>query len=190
VKHTMKTFQGRQSRTLVFMLAAIFAFAIFAAPVIASDTITLMVNGEGRSASVTSASLQPVDYSHGDQVSEGSISLQIDDRSATNDGWNVTVMASDFTAGDHSISTENFAITEAGEPIRVEGAEIDPIGGPATPNAGAVGPLDTERKVLAAESGSGAGVYDQTLVVELLVPGQTPAGEYTSQLTVNITAGP
>lgn len=172
------------------VLATMIVTLAIAVPVLAADTITLMVEGEGRSASVSGASLDSVGYSHEDQTSSGLISLDVDDSSATNDGWNVTVEADDFADGDSSISASNFSISGANAPSYVEGQEIDESGGPKVPGDGATGALDSPRKVLQAEEDFGAGSYEQDLDVELLVPGQTPAGEYSSNLTVNITAGP
>jgi hypothetical protein len=163
---------------------------LVAIPAVAADSITLSISGEGRSASVNSASLQPVGYSHEDQTSNGVISLAVDDLSASLDGWNVTVQAGDFNAGERSIPADNFIIIDANAPVHIEGAEIDATGGPIVPEGSATGSLATPRKVLQANPGYGAGVYQQDLNVQLTVPGQTPAGEYSSNLTVNITAGP
>jgi hypothetical protein len=163
---------------------------LVAIPAVAADSITLSVTGEGRNASVSGASLEPVGYSHEDQTSSGTISLSVDDRSASDHGWNVTVQAGNFVAGGRSISADNFIITDANAPVHIEGAEIDATGGPIVPQDSAIGSLATPRKVLQANSGYGAGVYQQDLNVQLTVPGQTPAGEYSSNLTVNITAGP
>ena len=179
----------RTTRTIMVIAALVLTLGI-AIPVVAADSITLSVNGEGRSANVSGASLDPVDYSHEDQTSSGTISLSIDDSSASNDGWNVTIQASDFSSGERSISAMNFSIIEAGNPVRLEGQEIDATGGPVVPESSALGSLDVPRKVLGAESEFGAGAYSQGLNVSLTVPGQTPSGEYSSSLTVNITAGP
>lgn len=172
------------------IIGAIALALIVSVPVLAQDSITLSVEGEGRSASVAGASLNPVGYSHEDQVSPGSISLSIDDSSASNDGWSVTIQAGDFSNGEATISAGNLSIVTANGPALVEGQAIDGDGGPAVPADGATGSLDSPRKVLHAQPGFGAGAYEQNLDVELLVPGQTPAGAYTSNLTVDITAGP
>lgn len=171
------------------IIGAIALALVLSVPVLAKDNITLEVNGEGRSASVSDASLNPVGYSHEDQVSQGSISLSVDDSSASEEGWSVTVQAGDFTNGEQSIPAENFSIATAHGPVLLEGQAIDGSGGPIVPD-GATGSLDSPRKVLQAQPGFGAGAYGQDLDVELLVPGQTPAGAYTSNLTVDITAGP
>lgn len=163
---------------------------LISVPALAQDSITLSVTGEGRSAGVAGASLQEVGYSHDDQTSAGSISLSVDDSSATNAGWSVSVQAGDFSNGEMNIPAGNFAITGANGPVYVDGQEIDGAGGPMVPESGAHGSLDSPRKVLHAQENFGAGTYEQTLDVELLVPGQTPAGQYTSNLTVDITAGP
>ena len=163
---------------------------LIAVPSVAADTITLSVTGEGRSASVSGASLGGVGYSHDDQTTDGTISLVIDDSTASLDGWNVTMQAGDFVAGERSIPASNLVITNAQAPVHVEGASIDEAGGPIVPQGGGTGSLNSARKVLQANADYGTGTYQQDLDVQLTVPGQTPAGEYVSTLTVDITAGP
>jgi hypothetical protein len=117
------------------------------------------VTGEGRSASVSSASLGAVGYSHASLTTDGTISLTIDDSSASYAGWNVTVQASDFSAGERVISAENLSIVAAQSPVHVEGTEVDETGGPMVPDSSAVGSLASPRKVLQSNPDYGAGTY-------------------------------
>jgi hypothetical protein len=159
-------------------------------PVVASESVTQSVEGGDRSASVSGVDLGTVEYSHESQTSDGSISILVDDSTGSDAGWNVTVYASDFTDGDRTIGAEKFSITGAGNPVHLEGQEIDSGNGPKVPDSGGTGSLDVPRKVLNASEGYGKGTYSQELDVQLLVPGQTLAGSYGASLTVDIAAGP
>ena len=182
--------RGRRSAAFTVILAALVAFG---APVPAWAALT---------ASTVDLTLAAVDYSHVDQASVGSLTLEARDTgtttcillicSTTNDGWNVTVQASNFaytgTNNGAAIPAANLAVTQAHPPTRVSGDDISGTGGPRTTNV--TGSLDTPRKTLQANDGFGIGRYRQVIDVSLLVPGQTRAGTYTTTLTVTISSGP
>lgn len=178
----------RITRTMM-VIAALALTVLIAGSALAAESVTQAVDGGDRSASVSGVNLSAVNYSHETQSSSGTISLSVDDSTGSDAGWNVTLQASDFTDGDRVIGAGNFGIVNAGGPGLVVGQEIDGANGPTVP-AGATGSLDGARKVLYANQGYGKGTYTQELDVELLVPGQTLAGNYGANLTVNITAGP
>ncbi len=157
------------------------------------------------SASTADLAFDELAYSHAQQVSDGTLTLTASDTGTaglgvTNAGWNVTLLASDFTySGPHSgdpIPAANIAIVTAHPPTRVSGQAISPTGGPRT--TGASGALDVARKTLQADGPSGVpsltyygiGTYRQPIDLSLTIPGQAAAGTYTSTLTVTMAAGP
>lgn len=162
------------------------------------------------SASVADMSLAAVSYAHTERTTNGSLTLTAEDTgrqecillvcSTVNDGWNVTLRASDFAySGPNdgtAIPAANLVITIAHPPTRVSGQEISATGGPRT--TGVTGTLDVSRKTLQADGPSGGltptyygiGTYQQGIDVALTVPGGSRAGTYTTTLTVTISAGP
>lgn len=158
-------------------------------------------------ASVADLSLAAVPYSHADQATSGSLTLTAEDTGTcvvllgcSNDGWNVTVLASDFAySGPNNgspIPAANLVITTAHAPTHVSGDPINPTGGPRTTNV--TGALNVSRKTLQADGPSGTlvttyygiGRYQQAIDVALTVPGRSRAGTYTTTLTVTMAAGP
>jgi hypothetical protein len=157
------------------------------------------------SASVANATFPAVTYSHANQTTSTSITLTATDTGqcvlvCTNDGWNVTLLASSFAySGPNSgtaIPAANLAITNAHPPTVVSGQNISPTHGPRTTNV--TGALNVSRKTLQADGPTGTvlktyygiGTYQQAIDVNLVVPGLTRAGTYTTTLTVTISAGP
>jgi hypothetical protein len=176
----------RRRRFLGVALAAILALA------------TPLTAWAALSASVANASLPATPYSHTNRTTSGSLTLTATDTGncilfiCTNDGWNVTLLASSFAYsgpnGGTAIPAANLSITNARAPTRVSGDQIDATGGPRTTNV--TGALNTARKTLQADQGFGIGTYQQVIDVNLVVPGGSRAGTYTTTLTVTISAGP
>jgi hypothetical protein len=158
------------------------------------------------SASVANGTFPSVTYSHTDQTTSTSITLTATDTGqcvltvCTNQGWNVTLLASSFVyTGPNNgtaIPAANLAITNAHQPTVVSGQAISPTGGPRTTNV--TGTLDVSRKTLQADGPTGTiiktyygiGTYSQAIDLDLVVPGRARAGTYTTTLTVTISAGP
>jgi hypothetical protein len=143
-----------------------------------------------------------VTYSHANQTTSTSLTLTATDTGqclivCTNQGWNVTLLASAFaysgTNNGTPIPAANLAITNAHPPT---GDAIDATHGPRTTNV--TGALNVSRKTLQADGPTGTliktyygiGTYQQAIDVNLVVPGLTRAGTYTTTLTVTISAGP
>lgn len=160
----------------------------------AANTVNTKVVGGTRSANIADLSLGSVSYSHEDQKQTGTMVLTADDSSGTNAGWNVTVQASEFVyEGEYdgeNIESSNFALTDVADPKQLAGQEVNKKFGPMIPSTSPVGTLDVARKVVLAEEKHGKGSYEQSLDVALLVPADSVEGEYTSTITVTITAGP
>ena len=175
------------------MLTALVATAAVADDHTSDSEVTQSVNPGSRTATLAALGLDAIDYSHTDKTSAGNVGLTVDDSSATGEGWNVNVVSSDFVySGDNNgtdIPAANFALTSAGDPVHVEGQDIDETNGPRAlqDNTGA---LDEARAVIEADADHGQGIYTQDLGVALTVPGQSRAGTYTGTVTTTITAGP
>ena len=162
------------------------------------------------SASTSDFAMEAVSYSHADQLTGGTITLTAKDTgreacvlllcTTVNDGWNVTLHASDFTySGSHAgtpIPAANLLLAVAHPPTRTSGQAISATGGPRTTNV--TGALDATRKTLHADGPSGGltptfygiGTYQQALDLTLTIPGGSRAGSYATTLTVTIAAGP
>jgi hypothetical protein len=180
-------------RLLTVGVAAVFAIA------------TPLTAWAALSASVANASFPAVAYSHTNQTTSTSLTLTATDTGqcligCTNDGWNVTLLASAFAySGPNNgtaIPAANLTITNSRAPTRVSGQAIDATHGPRTTNV--TGALNVARKTMQADGPTGAlvktyygiGTYEQVIDVNLVVPGRSRAGSYTTTLTVTISAGP
>lgn len=158
------------------------------------------------SASVANGAFPAVTYSHTNQTTSASLTLTATDTGqciltiCTNQGWNVTLLASSFAySGPNSgtaIPAANLTITTARPPTVVSGQAISPTGGPRTTSV--TGALNVARKTLQADGPTGTiiltyygiGTYEQVIDVNLVVPGGSRAGTYTTTLTVTISTGP
>ena len=104
----------------------------------------------------------------------------------------MTIRASDFVAQSSAIApaipAANLALIALSSPQRIAGQAVG-ARGPVVP-AQLVLPasLDAPRKVVQARHATG--IYEQTLLVRLTIPGMTPAGDYRSQLEVTFAIGP
>jgi hypothetical protein len=186
-------FTPRERRLLTVGVAVLFAIA------------TPFTARAALSASVANASFPAVIYSHADQTTSATITLTATDTGqclivCTNQGWNVTLLASGFAySGPNSgttIPAANMTITNAHPPTVVSGQAIDATHGPRTTNV--TGALNVARKTMQADGPTGTilltyygiGTYQQAIDVNLVVPGRARAGTYTTTLTVTISAGP
>lgn len=161
----------------------------------ATNIVTQSVTGGVLTASVSDVTLGSVPYSHSMQTSTGTMTLTADDSTGNDQGWNVTIQAGDFAYSGTSpngvaIPAANLELTSANPPTLVSGQAIDASGGPKIPGSGAIGSLETPRKVLQAMPSYGAGSYQQTLDVSLTIPAGSRPGTYSGTLAVSITAGP
>lgn len=187
----------RRTRITAAGLAAAALVTIGAAPAaFAADTVTQVVNGGTRTASVANLTMAAVTYSHSAQSNPGTMTLTADDSSGTGLGWNVTVVSSAFvysgTNGGTNIPAANLSLTSAAAPTMTAGQAVDPlgVGGPKVPLVSPVGTLDSARKTVQANANFGQGTYTQGLGVSLSIPAQSRAGTYTGTLTTTIAAAP
>ncbi len=103
-------------------------------------------------------------------------------------GWSVSVAAGPFSyEGPSSVGAQDalsLTLVSAGEPSVLNG----PSGGVAAVAEG--GDLGTERTVLTAAQGSGAGTYEQQLGVSVVLPGSAPVGAYHTTITITASSAP
>lgn len=181
-------------RSVLGLVGAAAITASIGAPAFAADTVTQVIKGDGElSASIADASLTTINYSNSEVITDGSLTMSVNDPRGTAEGWNVTVASSNFVYKGAStigqdIPNKNFSITKVLDPSYVAGQPID-ARGPLAVSEGA-GSLDAARETILANEGSGSGTYGQELPVSLLVPAYSQAGTYTAVLTVSITSGP
>ena len=188
---------ARQRRLGVAFGAGALLVATLAGPAFAANTVTQAITGSGLTASVADLTLPSVAYQNGSHDVSGSMTLTVDDSTASNAGWNVTILASDFiwvgTAnGGTDIPAAKFALTSAGVAIATAGQPVSVAlsTGPQVPPTSPLGTLDSARKVLVATAAYGAGTYTQALGVTLTIPAQSRVGVYTGTLTTTITSAP
>ncbi len=184
------------TRTRILTALAVTAVVSWASvpSALAADTVTQVLNGGTRSASVANLAMSAVNYSHSAQTNTGTMTLTADDSSGTGLGWNVTIQSSAFvysgTNSGSNIPAANFSLTSAAAPVATAGEAVDLLGGPKVPLVSPVGTLDLARKTVQAEVGYGEGTYTQALGVSLSIPAQSRAGTYTGTLTTTISAAP
>jgi hypothetical protein len=183
---------ARLSLSLIFAAVAALSAAL---PAFADNGVSLNVGAGTRSARIGNLALTALTYSHNAQSQTGTMTLTADDSTGSGAGWNVTVQSSPFaytgsSANGSAIPASNFAITTANTPAMTAGQAIDGTNGPKVPATGATGTLDSAHKVIQANASYGLGTYTQALDVNLDVPAQSRAGDYSATLTVTITAAP
>jgi hypothetical protein len=166
--------------------------ALSAVPAHAADPIvSLNLQAGTRTASLTSATLDPITYKHVEQNQTGSFTLTVDDSTGSGAGWNVTILSSAIVYsganGGTNIPAANLSITTANTPVATAGQAVDVTGGPL---AGTASTLDAARKVIYASTNFGQGTYTQALPLQMVVPGMSRAGAYTATITVTMAAGP
>lgn len=171
--------------------------ATLAGPAFAANTVIQAITGSGLTASVADLTLPSVAYQNGAHDVTGSMVLTADDSTGSGAGWNVTILASDFTwvgtaNGGTDIPAAKFALTSAGVAVALAGQPVSAAlsTGPQVPPTSPLGTLDSARKVLVATAAYGAGTYTQALGVTLTIPAQSRVGVYTATLTTTITSAP
>lgn len=162
------------------------------APVSAQDTVVQEITGDGITASIATAVLDPVAYSNVEQLNTGILSLSVDDARGSSAGWSVQVLSSDFvyqgtSATGAGIPAANFSITSSNAPTLVAGQPIDATGGPYAVDGG---PLNASVTTVGADPSFGSGSYAQNLDVSLIIPALSQTGLYQATLTVAISAAP
>ena len=166
-----------------------------AAPALAVNTVTQVVNGGTLTASVADLALGAVTVTHTTQPSVGSLTLTADDSTGKALGWNVTLQSSAMaysgafgTSPANDIPAANLAIATPGTPAMTAGQAVDVTNGPKAVGTG--GALNAAIKVINANAAFGMGTYTQSVPLTLTVPANPRQGTYTATLTVTVASGP
>jgi hypothetical protein len=173
------------------MAVALAAAALFlgglAGPAFAADTgsqvnATAGVIGGDRTATLAGDVAFPaVNASHSDvAATDQTTSVEVNDLSATDAGWDVTIVSSDLT-GDNggTIAADNVSLDSFGDLTSISGATTGVVPG----STGSIGSATT---LLSAPAGDGVGDYTQAFDLGLVVPADSLAGDYSGTLTVTI----
>jgi hypothetical protein len=137
------------------------------------------------SASISGSTLAwSKQYSFSSQTVTGSLTYRVTASGCA--GWNIQFSATNFA---YSGGNSGAPIPNAN--ISVTPGSVTPVSGSATNvTPGVAGSLAAALKVLAATENSGIGTYDQSLGVNLLIPGGARVGSYTSTVTITASSGP
>lgn len=182
-----------QLRSLLLIAFAALAL-LWTASVSAENTVSLTILPAGPlSAAVLDGGLYPIVASNQEQRDTGTLSLVINDRRGTSEGWSVSIAASDFTyLGDspfgQDIPSRGFRVVSIAIPLALAGQPVGEYGPHPMPIAGLS--LDTPRTVVWAAPGGGSGDYEQLIGVELIIPAGSHPGLYLSNLTIAFASAP
>jgi len=178
------------------LAVAIIAF-VLVAPVLADSPTTGIITLTGGSLSVAP---QTIDF--GSLALSGLVQTQpgtttnwvANDPTGNGAGWNVTIAAADFKRNGDLAGSEKL--------IPVGGFKMTLLNSAITPfDASVVSPVPTSsisadtvlgvaQKFVSADVDKGMGKYNMLPTFKLVVPADTYAGSYTSQVTLVITAAP
>jgi len=154
-----------------------------------SAVALLVMEAAALSISTAAISFPGVNLDGDPHTVDGSTSAWRADATGETGGWNVTVSSTDFGNGSgKTIAVSNFKIRLLDASIvSVSGDDINlPVSTQTT--FAALG--GTALKIASAAVGDGNGVYDMTPDFSLTVPAETYAGDYSTTVTVSISAGP
>jgi YVTN family beta-propeller protein len=151
-----------------------------------TDSLTIMP-GDRTATLGGDIAFPPVDASHSDVTATAqSTSIEANDLSATYAGWNVTVVASALAGSGGVALAMNGSIAADNLSVASYGALSSNPGDTTGVSAGDASPIGTPVVLLSAAAGSGVGDYTQAFDLGLVVPADSPAGDYSGTLTVTI----
>ena len=188
-------FGSRNWQRVLGLVGAVALGLMSAMPAMADNkvtqTITCNGGGNGFSASITDAAMQPANFSTSNQNTTGLLKLTATESGCNAQGWHVTVLASGWAKDGTTtvvIPANSFSLTSTGEVTQNAGQPTDPTNGPKKVNT--TGTLENPREVADANAGYGLGTYKQDLNVQLTIPGYTAPATYFTTMTVSMTVGP
>lgn len=173
-------------RTITTLLLTLTFLLLTLGPVSAQAIITLT----GAPLSVSTQSITfPVTMLTGQvQTVSGTTAgaWVVRDPTGTGAGYRVSLRATNFTNGPHSIAVGNLRLALAN-------ADIVTVDGNTKPASAmtSLTPLSTsDQTLLSAATDTGMGTYQVTPTFSLTIPADTYAGTYTATVTATIVAGP
>jgi len=159
---------------------------VMVVPVLADATVTI----SGGALSVTPQSidfgtvtLDGTDQTVTDQDVTNWVAV---DPTGTGSGWHVTIAATDFSDGTHTIAVSNFS-------VKLDDANVSTVYGNTAPTSSITAYTalsGTAQTLLGAASDEGMGTYNFVPDFQLDVAAETYTGTYTSTVTVAIVSGP
>jgi hypothetical protein len=175
-------------RQRFFIIIGIAALALVASAAALAGTLTAtatVTGASGISLSLPASASVSSTLDGSDQTVSYAPTLNFVDARGSGAGWNLTISATDFTSGSHTLAAGVLAsATQACH----AGSSCT-----AATNSGISLPLTlstTAAKFFNAAADTGLGKIDITPTVNVTVPGNAYAGTYTSTVTVAAVAGP
>lgn len=176
-----------KQRILISLIVAGVALVAVSAALAANLTATATIAGSGSTVSLNvpgTASLSDT-LDGTDQTVTYAPALGVVDARGTGTGWNLTVSATDFTSGTHTLG--------AGSVSAVSQACHTGSTCTQASSSGFTYPMGlgtTATKFFAAAANSGLGKVDVTPTISVAIPGNAYAGTYTSTVTLAAATGP
>ncbi len=160
-----------------------------------AGAVTTTVGAGILSTSLADASLSSTAFNFAEEVnSTGSVtvtSADARDGGAESLGFNVTMVTSSFvrTGGGPSIGASLLTNTSNGAPEQTAGLVVVGLSDAPTAVVGG-GTLSIARAIQTAAVGTGNGMYEQGIDLNLEVPAETVPGTYTGTVTTTINSTP
>ncbi len=174
------------------VVTALAATAAASAATSANVTATATVNGQAALSLSTSATPALTDLLDGsDQTASYTIPLSITDARGSGAGWNATITSTTFTSGSNTLATNASAIASIATACVAGGTCTTPTNGlsyPLTIPAAATAPAAV--KFFNSAVNTGMGRFTITPTINVAIPGNSYAGNYSSTVTVAIVSGP
>ena len=174
-------------RQRFFIIVGIAALALVASAAALAGTLTATATVTGASGVSVALPANPTLSSTldgSDQTVSYAPALAVLDARGSGAGWNLTISATDFTSGSHTLPAG--VLNSAAQACHAGSsctAAVNAISLPLTLGT-------TAAKFFNAAVNSGLGKVDVTPTVDVTVPGNAYAGTYTSTVTVAAVAGP
>jgi WxL domain surface cell wall-binding len=175
-----------RDRLLILGALTVLALTVAAAAVAGTLTATATISGAAGVSVAVPATASISDTLDGtDQTASYAPVLGVVDARGSGGGWNLTISATNFSDGaGHTLAPGTVSAV----------AQACHAGSSCTPATNAIGyPLTVTGsavKFFNAAVNTGLGKVDVTPTVDVLIPGTTFAGTYTSTVTVAIATGP
>jgi hypothetical protein len=155
-------------------------------------TITIEPKADDQTLTVviTGGDFGTQDYSFTNKTydTEDDFVVNVRDPRGTNKGWTVNISGTAFTSDAASFAVGNLVLVDASDVTATAGdaTDVDVKVSSAT----TLTMSSTPTPILSAANGSGAGEFEVEFDAELTVPGLQIVGDYTSVITVDLTAAP
>jgi putative surface cell wall-binding protein len=179
----MKSYRIIGGAALACVLVGALAAPAFADNNGSQATANAAVTAGDRAATLAgSVTFPAVPASHSNQAATAqNTSVEVNDLSGTDAGWNVSIVASALAlnGGSATIPAGDVSLAGFGALASISGATTG-----ITP--GSVASIGSAVALLSAPAGDGVGDYTQAFSLGLTVPADTPAGAYSGTLTVTV----